>query len=111
MAVNVLAYYFERWEGREIAQRSKPRARNAGGPEQGSSAGSRLSQCVGWAICLSGIHRMQKNKKMLKMKIAPNNLLKTKGRETTYCPSANDSLKTHDLSENANDFMKTNQIS
>jgi tRNA G26 N,N-dimethylase Trm1 len=54
---------------------------------------------------------VQENKKMLKMKVAPNNLLKTKGYETTKCHIANDSMKTNDLSENANEFMKTNQIS
>jgi hypothetical protein len=47
---------------------------------------------------------------MLKMKVAPNNLLKTKECKTTKCHSANDSLKTKGLSENANEFMKTNQI-
>jgi hypothetical protein len=54
---------------------------------------------------------MQKNKKMLIMKIAPNNLLKTKGSETTKCHQANDFLKTNGLSENANEYMKTKQIS
>jgi len=37
-------------------------------------------------------------KKMLKMQIAPNILLKTKGRETTNCVKANMSMKTSTLS-------------
>jgi hypothetical protein len=54
---------------------------------------------------------MQKNKKMLIIKVAPNNMLKTKGRKTTKCHLANDSLKKKGLSENAYEFMKKNQIS
>jgi hypothetical protein len=111
MATKVLAYYYLGWNEGETAQRRKPRGRNGGGLGRGASAASGLCASAGWAICLCRIPRMQENKKMLKMKVAPNNLLKKNGRKATQYPLANDSLKTNGLSENASQFMKTNQIS
>ena len=52
----------------------------------------------------------EKTQKMLKMKSAPNELLKTKAKKCCKMQHPNEYLKTNDLSKNGDYFMKTNEI-